>query len=214
MILLLFAQSDTEIRIYNCFEKPVYLPDNEDLSNKLDSLEIVKFDECSDSKVVNDLLTIFSRIGVDCGLLWSPNYEFHKQVSTKRRLDKFLVNCLKSTACTLEQRGLEGNSEIIHALLMRSLFVLFLEDRGAAKEAGLYERVEKGATSYFDILKSPEATYRLFRELEKHFNGNIFPIIENEENLVTPKHLDLIHRCFIDGDLSDQPKLLEEWRLI
>ena len=212
-ILLLFAQSDTEIRIYNCFEKPVYLPDNENLNNKLDSLEIARFDECSDAAVVNDLVTIFSRIGVDCGLLWSPNYEFHKQLSTKERLDKFLVNCLKSTACKLEQMGLKGNSEIIHALLMRSLFVLFLEDRGAAKKAGLYERVEKGAASYFDILKSAEATYRLFRELEKHFNGNIFPIIENEEKLVTSKHLDVIRKCFIDGDLSDQPKLIKDWRL-
>lgn len=210
-ILLLFACSETEIRIYNCLEKPKYVADDCD-EECLSSLQILKYGPDSDRKVLDDLVNVFSRIGIDCGLLWSPNYEYHKKVSTKQRLDKVLVESLKATALKLEKEGLEQRSDIIHALLMRSLFILFLEDKGAAKEAGLYEKVKPGANSYFDVLKSPKATYKLFRELEKHFNGNIFPIIEDEENLVNSSHLDLIRRCFIDGDLSGQPKLFD-WRL-
>lgn len=34
-----------------------------------------------------------------------------------------------------------------------------------------------------------------------------------EENFVKPQHLKLIRRCFLDGDLSDNPKMFGDWRL-
>ena len=58
---------------------------------------------------------------------------------------------------------------------MRSLFILFLEDKGAANEAGLYTKIKSDCSSYFDILDSKEATYKLFEEVQIHFNGNVTP---------------------------------------
>jgi type I restriction-modification system DNA methylase subunit len=112
----------------------------------------------------------------------------------------------------LEKQGID-DKDIIHALLMRSLFILFLEDKGAAAEAGLYEHIKKGARSYFDILEDPEATYQLFEEVQVHFNGNILPVLSNERKVVNQEHLKLIRKCFIDGDISSQPKMFDDWRL-
>ena len=105
------------------------------------------------------------------------------------------------------------DTNIIHGLLMRSLFILYLEDKGAAKEAGLYREIRKDAESYFDILDDVDATYKLFAKLQDHFNGSVFPIIENEQSKVKKEHLEKIKKCFIDGDISGQPKLFENWRI-
>ena len=125
-ILLLFALSDTEIRIYNCQEKPEYIGSEDDPNKKLSKAQIFSYDKNSDEQALNILSELFSRIGVDCGLLWTTDYEVKNRVNIQRRLDKYLVNSLKRTAIELE--GDIPQREIIHALFMRSLFILFLED--------------------------------------------------------------------------------------
>lgn len=210
-LLLMFALSDTEIRIYNCQEKPEYIREDDDLEKKLGKIQVFNYDYQSDEQALNVLSEIFSRIGVDCGLLWTTDYEVRSRINIQHRLDKYLVESLKRAAFALEKDI--SDKEIIHALLMRSLFILFLEDKGAAREAGLYEKIMHGSTSYFDILEDIDATYRLFQEVQLHFNGNVFPVLPNERDNVSLVHLRLIKKCFTDGDLSGQPKLYENWRL-
>ncbi len=211
-VLLLFAISDTEIRIYNCQEKPRYIGKDQKISDELEKLQVFSYNDKSDDKVLDILLKVFSRIGVDCGLLWSPDYNIHKRINTQKRLDKYLVESLLHTATALEQKGIY-DKDVVHALLMRSLFILFLEDKGAAVEAGLYTEIKNGAESYFDILEDIDATYQLFDEVQKHFNGNVFPVSPIEKKIVRQEHLELIRKCFIDGDISEQPTLFNNWRL-
>ena len=211
-VLLLFAVSDTEIRIYNCHEKPNFIGENQNINSELEKIQVFEYNDNSDEEVLDVLLNVFSRIGVDCGLLWSPDYDIHKRINTQKRLDKYLVQSLLNTAKELENRGIQDKN-IIHALLMRSLFILFLEDKGAAAEAGLYKKIKTGAESYFDILEDLDATYQLFEEVQEHFNGNIFPVLPDEKACVRKEHLHLIRKCFIDGDISDQPKLFNNWKL-
>ncbi len=211
-VLLLFAVSDTEIRIYNCHEKPRFVDENQNIQEELEKLQIFEYNDKSDETVLDILLNVFSRIGVDCGLLWSADYDIQKKINTQKRLDKYLVQSLLNTAIELEKKGIKDKN-IIHALLMRSLFILFLEDKGAAAEAGLYKKIKTNSESYFDILGDYNATYLLFEEVQKHFNGNIFPVLPNEKEIVNQEHLGLVRKCFIDGDISDQPKLFNNWRL-
>jgi hypothetical protein len=211
-ILLLFAHSDTDIRIYNCQEKPSFISPEDNANEKLNKIQIFGCTEQSDEQAMSVLSDVFSRIGVDCGLLWTTNYEVREKVNIQCRLDKYLVQSLIRTADALEKRGI-ADKNIIHGLLMRSLFILFLEDKGAAREAGLYEKIKKGAICYFDILIDIDATYQLFNEVQAHFNGNVFPVLPNERNLVTREHLELIRQCFTDGVLSDQMKIPFDWKL-
>lgn len=208
-VMFLFAVSDTEIRIYNCYEKPKYLKPDADFNFELKPYEIFESKK-TDKTNLEILVELFSRVGVDCGLIWTSDYGIREKVNIQRRIDRFLVQSLVDTAELLNKDI--KNKEIIHGLLMRSLFILYLEDKGAAQEAGLYEKIKKGAENYFDILDDVDATYRLFAELHKHFNGNVFPVIENEQQIVTEKHLRKIKACFTDGDISDNPKLFE-WRI-
>ncbi|MDR2814962.1 MAG: SAM-dependent methyltransferase [Prevotellaceae bacterium] len=209
-IIFLFAASATEIRIYNCYEKPKYLKTGADVSTEIESYEIFKTSK-DDSANLKILVELFSQVGVDCGLLWTSEYGIREKVNVQRRIDRFLVQSLKKTAQIL------GNDikdkEIIHGLLMRSLFILYLEDKGAAKEAGLYSRIKPDASSYFDILGNVDATYKLFDTLHEHFYGNVFPVIAGEQKLVTVAHLQKIKNCFIDGDLSGNPKLFDNWKV-
>ena len=213
-VILLFAVSDTEIRIYNCYAKPSYIDFKEDPDDKLRTVELIRYNtqsEETETKVLSALLEIFSRVGVDSGLLWTEQPQIREKVDLKNRLDAYLVKCLNATAEVLNKSI--PDKKIIHGLLMRSLFVLFLEDKGAANEAGLYDKIKPGCCSYLDLLDDKEATYRLFNELQIHFNGNVTPILPNEEELVTENHLKVIKKCFIDGDISGDKKLFESWRL-
>lgn len=210
-VILLFAVSDVEIRIYNCYKKPSYISISDDIAQKLDPAELLSYNTTSsDVNTLNLLIDVFSRIGVDNGLLWE-HPKLRSEIDLQNRIDAFLVRSLIHTAKLLEKDNLDRR--IIHSLLMRSLFILFLEDKGAANEAGLYENIKRGCSSYFEILDSKEATYRLFEEVQVHFNGNVTPVLPDEKELVTESHLELIKQCFIDGDTSGNHTLFPDWRL-
>ena len=89
---------------------------------------------------------------------------------------KSLLNAAK------ELKKLELSEEIIHSLLMRSIFIMYLEDKGAAKETNLYKNILQGAASYIDILADKDSTYSIFEKVEDHFNGNVFPLIPGKES--------------------------------
>jgi hypothetical protein len=210
-VIFLFALSDTEIRIYNCYEKPKYLKPDADVNTELKTYEIFKTQK-NDAANLSILIELFSQTGVDCGLLWTSEHaDIREKVHVQNRIDRYLVQSLMKTAEILGKDIKDKN--IIHGLLMRSLFILYLEDKGAARKAGLYMEIQEDAGSYFDILDDVDSTYKLFDKLHEHFNGNVFPVIDGEQKLVTQKHLQKIKHCFIDGDVSDNPKLFDDWRV-
>jgi len=87
---------------------------------------------------------------------------------------------------------------IVHNLLIRSLFILYLEDRKATTP-GFYQKYLPQSKSYFDILDDKNATYNLFATLDESFNGNLFPVSAGEKKAVDESHLKLVKDCFWDG---------------
>lgn len=208
-VILLMVCGDVEVRVYNCYSKPIYFSDENKIN--LDNAQLCSIGYNDDSEKIQTFAEHFSRLAIDNGCIWVSDDTFIKKINLKDSVDAYLVNCLKETTNVLTQKGLDV--ELVHALLLRSLFILFLEDKGAANEAGLYENILPGAKSYFDILKNKSATYRLFHEVNLHFNGNITPLIAGEDDSVNEEHLEVVRRCFLDGDLVGQEKLFGEWRL-
>jgi hypothetical protein len=209
-VMFLYALSDTEIRIYNCYEKPVYLPPAAAVYEELKLYEVFRT-HLNDPTGINTLVELFSQIGVDCGLLWTSNSGILARTNVQRKFDRFLTNCLVRTAKALDEDI--NNKEIIHGLLMRSLFILYLEDREAAKEAWIYNRIKPGANSYLNILEDVDATYSLFDELHNHFDLNLFPVTDDERQIVTKEHLQKIKHCFIDGEVSGNHYGYGNWRI-
>lgn len=210
-VIFLYVYSKTEVRIYNCAEQPLIInKENFDYKKELVKLELRSY-KFSDKKNLKELNTIFSSIAIDTGIIWTIQEaeSIRKKINLKRRVDKYLVESLVNTAKQLQGQGLEIN--FIHKIIMRSLFLLYLEDRGATDEH-FYSQIKKGAKSYFDILEDKSTTYKLFEKLEDHFNGNVFTLDEGES--ITEGQLQLIKKCFINGnDNTPQTKLFADWRL-
>jgi len=215
-VLFLYVYSNTEIRIYNCSERPFGYNQNDknfSFSGKLEELEIFTCKE-TDRKKLQTLITIFSRIGIDTGFIWSAEetLELRKKVNLQNRVDKYLIKSLINVSKELENLGLK-DKELIHKLVMRSLFLLYLEDRGATSK-DFYEQFDIDAKSYFDILYEPNHTYELFKKLAEDFNGSLFTVEDDEKGVVTYEHLELIKKCFTNGYTnSKQLELYENWRL-
>ena len=51
---------------------------------------------------------------------------------------------------------------------------------------------------YTDILDSHEHIYNFFHFLQDRFNGDIFPIDEEEKKLVRPENLEKLQRLFTE----------------
>jgi type I restriction-modification system DNA methylase subunit len=208
-VLFLYVYSETEIRIYNCSEQPlIKTRENFDYEKELKNIELYCY---SDKKQLEELNKLFSRIAIDSGIVWTLGEAkfIRDKINLQRRVDKYLVESLVNTAQQLEQQGLEIN--LIHKIILRSLFLLYLEDRGATDEK-LYSQIKKGTKSYFDILNDKKATYQLYERLEDDFNGNVFTLEKGET--ISDDQLQLIKKCFISGnDNTPQAKLFEDWRL-
>ena len=196
-VVFLYVYSDTEIRIYNCAEKPLIISsENFNYEKELEKLEIKSY-KLSDKDKLEELNNLFSSIAIDTGIIWTIEEAelIRKKINLQRRVDKYLVDSLIRTAKQLQDEGLK--IDFIHKIIMRSLFLLYLEDRGATKD--LYSEIRKGAKSYFDILNNVEDTYALFEKLEYYFNGNVFTLGKGETR-ATRKQLQLIKNCFINGN--------------
>lgn len=216
-VLFLYVYSETEIRIYNCSETPlIKTQENFDYAKELQNIEIKSY-QYSDKEQLEELNRLFSRIAIDSGIIWTlEDAQFVRdKIKLQRRVDKYLVESLVNTANQLERQGLEIN--FIHKIILRSLFLLYLEHRGATDEK-FYGQIKKGTKSYFDILNDVKATYDLYEKLEEYFNGNVFTLEKDKNNQITEKisveQLQLIQKCFVSGnDNTLQAKLFDDWRL-
>jgi len=182
----LYAESPVEIRIYNCYEKPRHL------TKDSGELELVQ----ASKRVVeelNVLRQVFDKISIETGNFWKEK-GYPDKVRNETRVDRSLIDSLKQTRRILYNQGKGLSKEIIHDLLLRSLFLLYLEDRGAT-DVKLYE----GQKGYFEVLDDIDVTYRVYEKLEQSFNGNLSPVTSTERTIVTSDHLTEIKNCFWSG---------------
>jgi Type I restriction-modification system methyltransferase subunit len=211
-VLFLYVYSETEIRIYNCSEKPlIKTKEGVDYEKELKNFEIKTYD-FSDEEQLQELNKLFSRIAIDTGVIWTLDEaaSIREKINLQHRVDKYLVSSLINTAHQLEEQGLKVS--FIHKIILRSLFLLYLEDRKATDEH-FYSQIKNGIKSYFEILKDVKATYELYKKLEEQFNGNVFTV-EDDEN-ISSAQLEIIRKCFISGNdnTQQQTELFDDWRL-
>jgi type I restriction-modification system DNA methylase subunit len=209
-VLFLYVYTKTEIRIYNCSEKPFGFNEETKENEIVSNLENIELYSCkhTDKEKLQLLNIIFSRIAIDTGFVWSSDeaIEIRKNIRFQNRVDKYLIQSLIKTANALDKKGLK-NKFIIHKLIMRSLFLFYLEDRKATSKE-LYQSFLPQATSFFDILDNVEATYNLFEKLADDFNGSLFNFEDKEKDSVTKEHLKLIKNCFFDGYVDEVNPIL------
>lgn len=192
---LLYVSTPTELRIYNCFEEPI---DPEKELEKIDRIELEKYSINDTKKHLNRLVRLFGRAAIDGSDFWNAK-KITQKFSPKKRVDNVLIDNLKATKEKLRKRKIESN--VIHDVLIRSLFVLYLEDIGAS-DAEYYNQFKKGARSFFHLLTEKTTTYAFFEHLEEKFNGNLFPVTDLEKEKINETELMIISSCFLGDEVS------------
>ncbi len=109
--------------------------------------------------------------GIESGRYWREN---EGKFNFKKRIDGVLLNNLKETDSRLRKTGLTQDAS--QALLMQTMFIAYLEDRGIISDAYVEEATDGAFSKFSDILESEKvaAFHALFRALNRDFNGDLF----------------------------------------
>lgn len=213
----LFLALPGELRVYSLNHPPA-----RDLESwkELKPLEIIE--RATD---VAEKLENYHRDRVESGQLFlDENFG-----ELDQRADRQLIQDLR----VIRQALLDSNlaPQYAHALIARSIFIRYLEDRGVLTPA-FFEQIAEGDLAwkrlvneplekpnltgdwsrrrYDRVLRSKGFTYALFRKLADHFNGDLFPREQGEEHAVKQVHLDLL-RAFLLGDTNQDQSTLFFW---
>jgi len=207
---LLFLESPGELSVIDLAQAPID-PDSdkhtlkylEKTSEYFEKLQKYNYENIESGKVFSD-----ERFG-----------------DLSKRADYALINDLKEVKAELLNNKLSYPS--VHKLIMRSIFIRYLEDREILTEK-YYEKIAENNKSWqnilntnsseelFDfsdthslysrVLKSKPFTYALFNKLMQDFNGDMFPDIDIEKEEVEDNHLEIL-RDLLYGNTGIQKKL-------
>ena len=183
---LLFVVLPDVVLVYSTYEPPKTADGK--LDDEAQFIEELKLFVESDNEIKK--LKKYHRSELLTGRYWQEHSDkFRKE----ERVFRTLLNNLDFMREKLIEKGL--SADIVHNLLIRSIFIKYLEDRKDSNgynafPEGFFEKFLRSATCFTDLLSDKTATYKLFRYLhEDKFNGDVFTIEEAEENKVSEHHL-------------------------
>lgn len=207
-----------------------------DLAQKPFSISELKKDASGKRRKLKTLATLyviqkaaqelqeFHRDNIESGKVFGD----HRFGDLANRADKALIRDLKTVRRELIQAGLSGEQvRHAHAIIGRSIFIRYLEDRGILTKDYFFE-IARRNTGWVKLLETPvprpgfdlsehdvfypcvlgnkDFAYALYRSLAHDFNGDMFPSVDDEEKNVTQKHLTLI-QDLLYGDAGRQKRL-------
>lgn len=215
---LLFLASPDEITVYDLAQKPINEGDQKDWIN-LHCLDVL-----NDIQKVSEELQKYHRDHIESGHVFCDS----RFGNLNNRADKALIRDLKAVRRELSLAGLSGeNIRFAHALIGRSIFIRYLEDRGVLTEKYFSEVAQQkiewtllltnpakrtginfsGHKTYYPLLlEDKEFTFALFRKLANDFNGDFFADIDEEEKIIEQTHLKVI-QDLLYSDVGLQKKL-------
>ena len=209
--LILFFENPSNIQelheaIWNFNESPIAII----IEN--DSVEIFNgFTFLKEKKMLEKLggiekLNDFNYFELVTGKTWE---QYGEQLDYKNRVDYFLLQNINAARKILVQ---DLNAKIANALIGKVIFVRYLIDR---KVKLCFEGVSKywSNNEFCDLFDTPKRIKNFFDYLEdskKGFNGDLFPISEDEYNQISTENYQIIKRLLQGEDLDrQQPSLFE-----
>ena len=210
----LFLAVGMELRLYSLATPPVSPGPNHD---PLTPLEIVRT-----AADVGDKLAHFHRERLESGAA----FEEHPTARRFGRADQQLLRDVRLATTALVEAGLSPSTA--HTLIERAILVRYLEDRQIltaeyfdsahsrysttwnASSADT-TRLDFGQPSRFiPLLSNKDATYALFDQLAKDFNGDLFQTTTHERQAVTADQLELL-RDLLQGKTGSAQEPLFLW---
>jgi hypothetical protein len=211
----LFVALPGELRVYSLNRTPA--------KNDEEWARITPLAVAERAAEVAERLQAFRREEIESGRLFSEIYFG----DIEERADRRLIRDLKSLRTILLEANLP--QRYAHALIGRSIFVRYLEDRGVLLPT-FFEQVANGhpdwkellaqvsekpawavdldKRSYSKVLQSKDFTYAVFNHLSEHFNGDMFPRdVAEEEAVGEQQHLAPLRQFLLGEGNSEQQSL-------
>nr|WP_210422047.1 N-6 DNA methylase [Rhizobium sp. ACO-34A] len=110
--------------------------------------------------------------------LWDDPAACKLLLSSSKSAHRRLVDAVGDLHNRLKQSGLL-NARLRRRLLILSLLIAYLEERGALP-ADFFGQFSEGATRFFHVMADGPALVRILRALETRFNGHVFRIEEED----------------------------------
>lgn len=214
---LLFLAVQGEITVYDLAAKPVDLIKETTTTGKWQNGRLLHV-LCRAKEFASEV-SRYHRSQLETGKLFEDEVRFG---AMKYRADKALLSDLKTVRRDLIESGL--NPRYAHALIGRSIFIRYLEDRKILK-ADYFGLTAEKHTKWQDLLHETKSndfsgksnlyarvlsnhafTYALFHQLAVDFNGDMFPQDADEEGSVTQAHLTQL-QGLLYGETGRQRKL-------
>ncbi len=177
---MLWVITPDEVLLYNCYSQPTEQDENDPKRHLIDRFETTESD-------LNRMVQFTSRLQIESGEFWQ--WEKAKKINRQQRVDSVLVKDLNEAEEKLTKEG-KLERQFAHALLIRSVFVAYLQDRVILNQEFFNNRF--GIDSFNKLLNDKFATYELFDWLQTIFNGDLFPIFPEERSTVGKKHLQVV----------------------
>ncbi|MBA2286022.1 MAG: SAM-dependent DNA methyltransferase [Ktedonobacteraceae bacterium] len=202
---LLYVISRQDILVFNSYDGPPPRDNPDEILSKdgahrhrlLHHLQSL-YDIETARQEITGTIRDYRRILLDTGAFWQT--DDGQRINREKRADQRLLASMDQLRRHLFTMNL--SSEVAYALLGRSIFIRYLEDRGILNETLVAQITNELAHNYLAALDSKEVTYELFDYLHLRFNGDIFPVDELERQVVSEEHLGLIQRFLQREDLE------------
>ncbi len=179
-----------EIRVYTGFDFSLG-NENKGLVYEIQDIANLTFEG------IREKLIDFGSDSIDSGQIWQTQA---KHITPENRVDMHLLNNLEKLEKYLKTRGV--NLSIIHALIGKYVYIRYLYDRQILSREWLAEN-----NINLDTILGRNATLvgllKLTELLETRFNGEIFPLPSNvEEILGNDETVALVASAFKGDDLE------------
>jgi hypothetical protein len=218
---LLFLASPGQLSIFDLSKPPPKRKEGLDDRNRLIAV-------ANSIAEVQSKLASYHRERIETGIVFGEE----RFSDAANRSDRALIRDLKTVreqlAAVVVHRG-EKRPQLrhLHSLIGRAIFVRYLEDREillpsyfeniASKrkewirllaEAPAAPAIEArlAENRFLRVLQNKEFTYALFNQMALDFNGDTFPIDDEEQDRIQQDHLDKL-RGFLLGNTSEQQDL-------
>ncbi len=189
-VSLLIIVLPDKIKIYNTSNEPPLQPD-ENLDSEERLLNILDITDKAFAEIKEikeyDISELESRE------FWKKRED---KFTDKNKVDKHLMKNLEQLRKTLQKDDIIKKNEI-NNLIIKSIFILYLEDRGIIDEH-YYKEHGFSEKSYREILPDIRETYDLFDCIKDSFNGDIFEYEYEEREDTTEFHLEKLKQ-FLNG---------------
>ena len=211
----LFLSNSNKLQIFDLYNEPVKT------SEELNPLETVE----KITEIVEKLKN-FRRERIETGAVFGDE-RFNNNNSFANTT---LINDLKIVRRKLFYNGLDNSKlNYAHALIGRSIFIRYLEDRKiitrkyfekVAKKNKKWQKIlnttldkhfynpDMKKLLYPRVLSNFDFTFAFFEQLSEDFNGDLFPTDKKEKTSVKQKHLNILQEFLIgEVDAYNQQKL-------